>query len=84
MSNKPGYISIPSFFMQLIVCVVTLHREDEQKRGITMHTSAITLLYRSQERRVGEDPSAPLSTVNYLVNLVDSPVRGRKSAAIML
>lgn len=39
--------------------------EEEQKRGITMHSSAIALLYQLT------DPAA--GTEDYLINLVDSP-----------
>lgn len=31
--------------------VLRLNREDEQKRGITMHSSAISLLYKAQPKR---------------------------------
>ena len=45
--------------------------EEEQQRGITMHTSAISLLYQQEEKKDGADSEASVS--QYLVNLVDSP-----------
>lgn len=46
--------------------------EEEQKRGITMHSSAISLLYSLEEKAgAGGDNNTP--TEEYLINLVDSP-----------
>lgn len=55
--------------------------EEEQKRGITMHSSAISLLFRPEERKSAPNaegsqcaPSEEMSTPpEYLINLVDSP-----------
>lgn len=49
--------------------------EEEQQRGITMHTSAISLLYQMDEKFVAPsaDKSGPPPNTNYLINLVDSP-----------
>lgn len=44
--------------------------EEEQKRGITIHSSAIALMYRFEER--GE-VTGPTSPEEFLINLVDSP-----------
>jgi ribosome assembly protein 1 len=62
--------------------------EDEQSRGITMHSSAISLLFQPEERKAAV-PAAPVSVdvtnsdeapavevkapEEYLINLVDSP-----------
>lgn len=62
--------------------------EDEQSRGITMHSSAISLLFQPEERKAAV-PTAPVSVdvtssnevpavevkapEEYLINLVDSP-----------
>ena len=44
---------------------------EEQERGITMHTSAISLSYAMEEpANVEGDPAV---STQYLVNLVDSP-----------
>ncbi|MCJ1356765.1 MAG: Cytoplasmic GTPase/eEF2-like protein (ribosomal biogenesis) [Icmadophila ericetorum] len=45
-------------------------RPDEQLRGITMESSAISLLF-SMSRR--SDPSAEPESKDYLINLIDSP-----------
>eukprot|EP01041_Mallomonas_annulata_P002880 gene2880-5646_t len=58
--------------------------EEEQKRGITMHSSAISLLYRMEDRKATKDTSGapaaetqtdttPPVTEDFLINLVDSP-----------
>lgn len=44
--------------------------EEEQKRGITMHSSAISLLFRNEEKTAAAD-GAPVE--EYLINLIDSP-----------
>jgi ribosome assembly protein 1 len=44
--------------------------EEEQKRGITMHSSAIALMYRLEEK--GEAATTSPAE-EYLINLVDSP-----------
>lgn len=43
--------------------------EEEQQRGITMHTSAIALLYEMDEKSADSSNSSN----QYLINLVDSP-----------
>ena len=43
--------------------------EEEQQRGITMHTSAIALHYAQEEKKDGKIQEVS----NYLINLVDSP-----------
>eukprot|EP00510_Aplanochytrium_minuta_P001241 CAMPEP_0184026574 /NCGR_PEP_ID=MMETSP0954-20121128/13613_1 /TAXON_ID=627963 /ORGANISM="Aplanochytrium sp, Strain PBS07" /LENGTH=257 /DNA_ID=CAMNT_0026310827 /DNA_START=234 /DNA_END=1004 /DNA_ORIENTATION=+ len=50
-------------------------REDEQTRGITMESSAISLLYPHKPIRLKpeSDPKEHLSATNYLINLIDSP-----------
>ena len=50
--------------------------EEEQKRGITMHSSAISLLYKMEEKGGAADTTAQQSTAEpeeFLVNLIDSP-----------
>jgi len=58
--------------------------EDEQQRGITMHSSAISLLFQLEDRRGGGAPAGaegdggappppPPPPEEYLINLVDSP-----------
>ena len=52
--------------------------EDEQQRGITMHSSAISLLFQLEDRRngptaQGESGPPPPPPEEYLINLVDSP-----------
>jgi ribosome assembly protein 1 len=49
--------------------------EEEQKRGITMHSSAISLLYDLEDRKkVKEDDVNTVTTKDeFLINLVDSP-----------
>lgn len=58
--------------------------EEEQKRGITMHSSAISLLFKPEERKGNVSPIKPLDEDSeenqekkeideYLINLVDSP-----------
>jgi len=42
--------------------------EEEQQRGITMHTSAISLLWQLDEKKNNETVHQ-----DYLINLVDSP-----------
>eukprot|EP01032_Pedospumella_encystans_P018634 gene18634-21205_t len=48
--------------------------EEEQKRGITMHSSAISLLFRNEEK--GADTAAGAEAPKpeeFLINLIDSP-----------
>lgn len=45
-------------------------REDEQERGITMVSSAISLLYDKSEKEVEEEKK---SSTRFLINLIDSP-----------
>lgn len=46
--------------------------EEEQKRGITMHSSAIALYYRFEEKgETGGETGT--GNLDYLINLVDSP-----------
>ncbi|RYH15683.1 GTP-binding protein, partial [archaeon] len=46
--------------------------EEEQKRGITMHSSAIALLYRMEEK--GAEAAKEIGTKeDFLINLVDCP-----------
>ena len=50
--------------------------EEEQQRGITMHTSAISLLYQQETKKEGginNNNNNNNSASNYLINLVDSP-----------
>lgn len=47
--------------------------EEEQKRGITMHSSAIALYYRFEEKGEAGADAANGSNLDYLINLVDSP-----------
>ena len=51
--------------------------EDEQKRGITMHSSAISLHYKLIDRKPTQTDSDSLKNTSngndYLINLVDSP-----------
>ena len=54
--------------------------EEEQKRGITMHSSAISLLYTMESKNTSNDSeiknnshNVTPSSENYLINLVDSP-----------
>lgn len=46
-------------------------QEDEQARGITMHSSAISLLYRQENPK--KETDATNASEDYLINLVDSP-----------
>eukprot|EP01039_Chlorochromonas_danica_P010146 gene10146-11229_t len=46
--------------------------EEEQKRGITMHSSAIALLYQLEEKGEAASNSSG-GREDYLINLVDSP-----------
>lgn len=46
--------------------------EEEQKRGITMHSSAIALMYRLEDKS-GGDSGESQAAEEYLINLVDSP-----------
>ena len=54
-------------------------REDEQSRGITMQSSAISLLFvdprekRRLARQAIKDNTPPATPVPYLINLIDSP-----------
>ena len=65
-----------------------MHREEEQQRGITMKSSAISLLHTKEMRRRNDvsatagaaeappppsEPPAPPVTQDYLINLIDSP-----------
>jgi ribosome assembly protein 1 len=45
--------------------------EEEQKRGITMHSSAISLLFRNEEK--GAATAGATNAEEYLINLIDSP-----------
>lgn len=45
--------------------------EDEQKRGITMKSSCITLLHAYQAKRKEKEEAA--KAVPVLINLIDSP-----------
>ncbi len=64
------------------VSLISLYFEcsqEEQQRGITMHSSAISLLFRAQERgnkatAADAGDSSTGAGSNYLINLVDSPV----------
>lgn len=56
--------------------------EDEQQRGITMHASAISLLFRSNQNSTStsiplntneERSNSSSSSSDYLINLIDSP-----------
>lgn len=47
--------------------------EEEQKRGITMHSSAIALYYRFEDRAEQASASEQAGNADYLINLVDSP-----------
>lgn len=47
--------------------------EEEQKRGITMHSSAISLLFRQQQPQQDSNQGDGLKANEYLMNLVDSP-----------
>ncbi|XP_055900516.1 elongation factor-like GTPase 1 [Biomphalaria glabrata] len=44
-------------------------RPDEQERGITMKSSAITLIYDKSSKKTDNNPSSD----HYLINLIDSP-----------
>ncbi|KAH9492469.1 Elongation factor-like GTPase 1 [Bulinus truncatus] len=44
-------------------------RPDEQERGITMKSSAITLIYEKSSRKTRNEPTSN----QYLINLIDSP-----------
>lgn len=44
-------------------------REDEQERGITMESSAVSLRFKMLKRSASESPEA----VNYVINLIDTP-----------
>lgn len=46
--------------------------EEEQQRGITMHSSAISLLFRLEEKGA-EAANSPSANNDYLINLIDSP-----------
>lgn len=46
-------------------------RQDEQERGITMESSAISLIYDSKMRNT--ENSSTMSHERYLINLIDSP-----------
>jgi ribosome assembly protein 1 len=54
-------------------------REDEQSRGITMQSSAISLLFvdprekRRSIRQATKNNTTPIPPVPYLINLIDSP-----------
>lgn len=57
--------------------------EEEQKRGITMHSSAISLLFRNEDKaastaKTDQSKDAPIAAnteiaEEYLINLIDSP-----------
>ena len=47
--------------------------EEEQKRGITMHSSAISLLYPMEPLKSTAGGGEILKCEEYLVNLIDSP-----------
>jgi ribosome assembly protein 1 len=49
--------------------------EEEQKRGITMHSSAISLLFRNEDRASGENKPTEETpqAEEFLINLIDSP-----------
>ena len=44
-------------------------REDEQMRGITMQSSAISLLYRLEDKKASKDGAEQPATEDYLVTL---------------
>ncbi|KAL0576851.1 Cytoplasmic GTPase/eEF2-like protein (ribosomal biogenesis), partial [Marasmius crinis-equi] len=44
-------------------------REDEQERGITMETSAVSLKFQV----LGRDANGERSPISYIVNMVDTP-----------
>lgn len=46
--------------------------EEEQKRGITMHSSAISLLY-TMNKETQQQQQQELTEEHYLINLIDSP-----------
>ena len=54
-------------------------REDEQSRGITMQSSAISLLFvdprekRKLARQAAQNKTEPVAAIPYLINLIDSP-----------
>ncbi|BFZ64319.1 Cytoplasmic GTPase/eEF2-like protein (ribosomal bioproteinsis) [Saitoella coloradoensis] len=48
-------------------------REDEQLRGITMQSSAISLFFRTLKAPPPETPDAPPTATDHLINLIDSP-----------
>ncbi|ANZ73217.1 BA75_01060T0 [Komagataella pastoris] len=47
-------------------------REDEQLRGITMESSAVSLYFRVKHRNEGDSDST-ITTNEHLINLIDSP-----------
>lgn len=47
--------------------------EEEQKRGITMHSSAISLLFRNEEKGGVESGAEQPKAEEFLINLIDSP-----------
>lgn len=47
--------------------------EEEQKRGITMHSSAIALLYKFEDKAETGGSTSSSTSEDYLINLVDSP-----------
>ena len=54
-------------------------REDEQQRGITMQSSAISLLFVDprEKKKMGREAlkngTVPITPTPYLINLIDSP-----------
>jgi ribosome assembly protein 1 len=47
--------------------------EEEQRRGITMHSSAIALLFRLEDKSAAKAEKSESFAEEYLINLVDSP-----------
>ena len=53
---------------------IVINREEEQKRGITMKSSSITLFYEDSSMITDEATGEKKKkSIPYLINLVDSP-----------